>query len=449
MRVFVAGASGAIGRPLIPSLVAAGHEVTGMTRSERRRRDPPAGATPRSSTPSTPTPAARGRGRRAPEVVVHELTALPSASIYARELYEATNRPHRGHAQPDGGRARRRRPAIRLPEHRLRVPERAAAVMDEDAPLMTAPARSATACARSSHGAGGPPRRGPRTGSCCARLLLRARHALRRETGTSSGRPPAPSRWSARGPVCSRSSTSTTPPRPPRPPSSAGSRHLQRHGRRAGRDERVAAGLAEARRARPLRVRSGWVRLAGRRPTSPRWTLRGARTTRRSASWAGSRAHPSWRPASRVAPRSSRPNWRSNRDRRKMVAARISERHAWRPRLEQVPRVLDRPWPDQDAGDTRNSPGSGPSPGSRSPTSRGRGRRARGAKVSFGADERRVHQHRERARAPRGRRLPRGRARLAGLVPRRPLGKPVLVEGPRRRRQDRAREGGLARHRRA
>ena len=39
MRVFVAGASGAIGRPLIPKLVAAGHEVTGMTRSEARAED--------------------------------------------------------------------------------------------------------------------------------------------------------------------------------------------------------------------------------------------------------------------------------------------------------------------------------------------------------------------------------------------------------------------------
>ena len=36
MRVFVAGASGAIGRPLVPKLVAAGHEVTGTTRSEER-----------------------------------------------------------------------------------------------------------------------------------------------------------------------------------------------------------------------------------------------------------------------------------------------------------------------------------------------------------------------------------------------------------------------------
>ena len=36
MRVFVAGATGAIGR-LVPRLVAAGHEVHGMTRSESKQ----------------------------------------------------------------------------------------------------------------------------------------------------------------------------------------------------------------------------------------------------------------------------------------------------------------------------------------------------------------------------------------------------------------------------
>ena len=36
MRVFIAGAGGAIGRPLVRQLVAAGHEVTGMTRRQER-----------------------------------------------------------------------------------------------------------------------------------------------------------------------------------------------------------------------------------------------------------------------------------------------------------------------------------------------------------------------------------------------------------------------------
>lgn len=39
MRVFLAGASGAIGRRLVPKLIAAGHELTGMTRSEARAEE--------------------------------------------------------------------------------------------------------------------------------------------------------------------------------------------------------------------------------------------------------------------------------------------------------------------------------------------------------------------------------------------------------------------------
>ena len=37
MRVFVAGASGAIGKWLVPMLVERGHEVTGMTRSPAKQ----------------------------------------------------------------------------------------------------------------------------------------------------------------------------------------------------------------------------------------------------------------------------------------------------------------------------------------------------------------------------------------------------------------------------
>jgi nucleoside-diphosphate-sugar epimerase len=36
-RVFLAGAGGAIGRQLVPRLVAAGHDVTGTTRKPERR----------------------------------------------------------------------------------------------------------------------------------------------------------------------------------------------------------------------------------------------------------------------------------------------------------------------------------------------------------------------------------------------------------------------------
>ena len=56
MRVFVAGASGAIGRPLIPKLVAAGHEVTGMTRKEESAEEASASAS--ASASSSPRSAA-------------------------------------------------------------------------------------------------------------------------------------------------------------------------------------------------------------------------------------------------------------------------------------------------------------------------------------------------------------------------------------------------------
>jgi 2-alkyl-3-oxoalkanoate reductase len=35
MKILIAGASGAIGRPLISRLVAAGHDIVGITSSER------------------------------------------------------------------------------------------------------------------------------------------------------------------------------------------------------------------------------------------------------------------------------------------------------------------------------------------------------------------------------------------------------------------------------
>lgn len=64
MRVFLAGASGALGKQLVPRLVAAGHEVFGTTRSAVNA-DALSGSAPArsSSTPSTPT-RWRGRWRR-------------------------------------------------------------------------------------------------------------------------------------------------------------------------------------------------------------------------------------------------------------------------------------------------------------------------------------------------------------------------------------------------
>ena len=92
MRVFVAGASGAIGRALVPKLVAAGHEVTGTTRSEAKA-DPirQAGADAAVVDDSDALRVAVEAARA--EVVVHELTALPDRLDFRkRDVYEPTNR---------------------------------------------------------------------------------------------------------------------------------------------------------------------------------------------------------------------------------------------------------------------------------------------------------------------------------------------------------------------
>jgi nucleoside-diphosphate-sugar epimerase len=78
MRIFVAGASGAIGQPLVAELVGRGHEVTGMTHSEagaRRLADMGAAVAQVSAFDSAAVEQAL-RDARA-EVVIDELTSLP------------------------------------------------------------------------------------------------------------------------------------------------------------------------------------------------------------------------------------------------------------------------------------------------------------------------------------------------------------------------------------
>ena len=78
MRVFVAGATGAIGKQLVPRLVAAGHEVTGMTRSESKQAMLfEQGATPVVADALDPDQVAEAVGTAKPDVIIHELTAIP------------------------------------------------------------------------------------------------------------------------------------------------------------------------------------------------------------------------------------------------------------------------------------------------------------------------------------------------------------------------------------
>jgi nucleoside-diphosphate-sugar epimerase len=93
MRVFVAGATGAMGRRLVPQLVAAGHEVTGMTRSTERAegvRAAGAEAAVCDAFDAAAVDAALSRAR--PEVVVHQLTDLPDRLDFRRPEYGQTHR---------------------------------------------------------------------------------------------------------------------------------------------------------------------------------------------------------------------------------------------------------------------------------------------------------------------------------------------------------------------
>jgi nucleoside-diphosphate-sugar epimerase len=77
MKVLVAGATGALGKQLVPRLVARGHEVVGTTRSESKRQAiVDLGATPAVADALDAEQVARVVAEAEPEVIVHELTAL-------------------------------------------------------------------------------------------------------------------------------------------------------------------------------------------------------------------------------------------------------------------------------------------------------------------------------------------------------------------------------------
>jgi nucleoside-diphosphate-sugar epimerase len=82
MRVFVAGATGAIGKQLVPRLVEAGHEVHGMTRSESKQAMlHELGAVPVVADALDPDQVAEAVGRARPDVIVHQLTAIGAVDL--------------------------------------------------------------------------------------------------------------------------------------------------------------------------------------------------------------------------------------------------------------------------------------------------------------------------------------------------------------------------------
>lgn len=80
MKVFVAGASGALGRQLIPQLVRSGHEVIGMTRTPAKQDlIGSLGAKATVADALVPEEVARAVAEAEPECIVHQLTALSGA----------------------------------------------------------------------------------------------------------------------------------------------------------------------------------------------------------------------------------------------------------------------------------------------------------------------------------------------------------------------------------
>jgi nucleoside-diphosphate-sugar epimerase len=89
MRIFVAGATGAVGTRLVPLLLAAGHQVTGLTHAPARAaaiRRMGAEAAIADALDATSLAAAVAAAR--PDVIIHELTAL--ADVAELRNFDAT-----------------------------------------------------------------------------------------------------------------------------------------------------------------------------------------------------------------------------------------------------------------------------------------------------------------------------------------------------------------------
>ena len=98
MRVFVDGATGAIGEQLLPRLVAAGHGVHGMTRSDSKQAMPSElGAVRVVADALDPDQVAEAVARAKPDVASTQTTAgyFASRAYPARESPPRAGRPRR------------------------------------------------------------------------------------------------------------------------------------------------------------------------------------------------------------------------------------------------------------------------------------------------------------------------------------------------------------------
>ena len=82
MRIFVAGATGAMGKQLVPRLVTAGHRVIGMTRTESKQDALSAlGAEPVLADALDPEQVADAVALAQPDVIIHQLTAIATLDL--------------------------------------------------------------------------------------------------------------------------------------------------------------------------------------------------------------------------------------------------------------------------------------------------------------------------------------------------------------------------------
>src|SRR5829696_8760807 len=101
MRVFLAGATGVMGTPLVPQLLKAGYEVTAMTRSVLRAAQLEAvGADPVVCDVFDADGVRAAMADASPEAVIHQVTALPTRLDWANpHLFDEHNR-----VRTEGGR---------------------------------------------------------------------------------------------------------------------------------------------------------------------------------------------------------------------------------------------------------------------------------------------------------------------------------------------------------
>jgi 2-alkyl-3-oxoalkanoate reductase len=93
MKIFVAGATGVLGRALVPQLVAQGHDVVGMTRSSSKQDLVRSlGARAVVADALDPDAVAEAVASAEPEVIVHELTAL-SGKLSLRDMRHPERAP--------------------------------------------------------------------------------------------------------------------------------------------------------------------------------------------------------------------------------------------------------------------------------------------------------------------------------------------------------------------